>query len=674
MNSPFRQDKRRGKVSTVLGPDYLVVLHFSGTDRLNDLFEYYVETLSIDQAVDLNSLLGTHATFTMKTADGERHFDGIIAQADWAGASKDGFHYMLTIRPWFWLAGLRRNQRIFHNKTVVEILTLLLQPYAGLGNPAVENRLVKGYPVLEYTVQYKESDLAFACRLMERFGISYHFVHTAGSHSLVMADSVEGHADIGAREFKLYEGPRPTDTEHFWQWRKSRGVTTGAVRLTDWNFKTPPAAMLVDQMGNASHAQGGIESFDYPGNYLDLDDGKAVVALRTLQERGQAERVQAEGNAATLSSGLRMTLSGATLPDATGLPFLCLAATHTYRESSYHSGTQEEGASYTAQYVLMPASHPIAPRRKTPVPVVQGPQTAVVVGAGEIDCDEYGRILVRFHWDLENAFSMRCRVSQNWSGKGWGGMVIPRIGMEVVVEFLEGDPDKPLVTGCVYNGANPVPYLLPDNKTRSTFKSKTHEGTGFNELRFEDAKDNEEVFIHGQKDMNIKIEHHRSERVNVNKVESVGDSKASEVNNMLDQVVGGDFRVFVGPNQRGKISPGNASAEVQGIGGTPSGIGRGVGQSGSGNMEVTIEKDLSESVGRNVSQVLGKTKSTNVGDSYFIDVKKNYVLDVGEQITIKCGQSQITLDKAGNIAVNGKVGTITMDQLLKLLADIVKIN
>lgn len=674
MNSPFRQDARRGNLTTVLGPDELVLLHFSGSDRLNDLFEYHVEALSANKAVDFDKLLGTHATFTIKTPAGERHYDGIIAQAEWAGESKDGIHYMFTLRPWIWLAGLRRNQRIFHNKSVVEVLTTLLQPYAGLGKPAVDNRLTKSYPTLEYTVQYRESDLAFACRLMERFGINYHFTHDTGSHSLVMTDGVEGHTLIGERDYMNYVGRHPSDAEHFWQWRQLRGVTTGAVRLTDYNFKTPSAAMEVSQSGHMSHPQGAIESFDYPGDYPELGLGETMVGLRTRQERGQDARIQAEGDIASLCSGLRLNLSGDAIADATGLQFVCLATTHTYRAGGFHSGTQVDEQKYTAQYMLMPVTQPIAPRRKTPQPLVYGPQTAVVVGDGEIDCDQYGRILVRFHWDLDKAYSMRCRVSQNWAGKGWGGMVIPRIGMEVVVEFLEGDPDKPLVTGCVYNGNNTVPYLLPDNKTRSTFKTKTHEGTGFNELRFEDSKDKEEIFLHGQKDMNIKIEHHRSERVNVNKVESIGDSKASEVNNMLDQVVGGDFRVFVGPNQRGKITPGNASAEVQGLGGTTSVIGRGVGQNGSGNMEVTIEKDLSESVGRNVSQVLGKTKSTNVGDSYFIDVKKNYVLDVGQQITIKCGQSQITLDKDGNIAVNGKVGTITMDQLLKLLADIVKIN
>ena len=423
MNSPFRQDTRRALLSTALGPDVLVLLRFSGTDRLNDLFEYHVEALSTDGSVDFDKLLGTHATFTIKTPQGDRHYDGIIEQAEWVGASKDGYHYLFTLRPWFWLAGLHRNQRIFHNKSVVEILVQLLQPYGGLGNPAVENRLTGSYPVLEYTVQYRESDLAFACRLMERFGISHHFVHAAGSHSLVLTDGLESHGQIGARDYKIYEGHHPNDAEHFWDWRQRRGVTTGAVRLTDWNFKAPPAAMEVDQTGTATHAQGLIESFDYPGDYLDLDRGKAVVALRTRQERGQDARIQAEGDIATLSSGLRVTLSGDLVADATGGQFLCLSATHTYRGEGFQSGAQDHSPAYTAQYTLMPASQPLAPRRKTLLPIVQGPQTAVVVGEGEIDCDDYGRILVRFHWDLENAYSMRCRVSQNWAGKGWGGMV-----------------------------------------------------------------------------------------------------------------------------------------------------------------------------------------------------------------------------------------------------------
>jgi len=674
MNSPFRQDTRRGRLSTVLGPDVLVLLGFSGTDRLNDLFEYHVEALSTDHAVDFDSLLGTHATFTITTPHGERHYDGIIEQAESMGVEKDGFHYLFTLRPWIWLAGLRRNQQIFHNKSVVEILSDLLQPYASLGQPAVENRLGLTYPLLEYTVQYRETDLAFARRLMERFGISFHFIHAAGSHSLVMTDSTEGHEAIGDRDYKIYEGHHPSSSEHFWQWRQRRGVTTGAMRLTDWNFKTPPAAMEAEQAGDAAHAHGLIESFDYPGDYPDLDRGKTVVGLRARQEGGKHARVQAEGDIATLFSGLRVTLSGDVMPGATGLQFLCLSATHTYRGDVFHSGTQDQGPAYTAQYVLMPITQPIAPRRKTPIPLVQGPQTAVVVGAGEIDCDEYGRILVRFHWDLNNAFSMRCRVSQNWAGKGWGGMIIPRIGMEVVVEFLEGDPDKPLVTGCVYNGSNPVPYDLPDHKTRSTFKTKTHTGTGFNELRFEDAKDNEEIFIHGQKDRNTKIEHNQSERVNVNKIESVGHDKASEIENNLLQVVDGNMDLRIGPGNRNAVTPTGARDRPEGLPTIPLRFGPVGSSPGVGDLTIAVERNKTQTIGDTHDERVTGNKTTDVKKSYRVDVKQEIEITAGDRITLNCGQSRLVMESNGTITVNGKTIQITADKLITLLADIVKIN
>ena len=209
-------------------------------------------------------------------------------------------------------------------------------------------------------------------------------------------------------------------------------------------------------------------------------------------------------------------MTGDQVPGVKDQKYLCLSATHSYVSDAYGSGDEtSDGYAYSGSYVFIPAfDTPLAPERKTALPIVQGPQTAVVVGEGEIDCDEYGRILVHFHWDLEKAFSMHCRVSQNWASQGWGGMVIPRIGMEVIVEFLEGDPDKPIVTGCVYNGKNKVPYELPKHKTRSTFRTDTHKGRGFNELRFEDKKGREEIFIHAQKDMNIGVRNNRNTHVN----------------------------------------------------------------------------------------------------------------------------------------------------------------
>ena len=674
MNAPLKQSDRLGRLTTVLGVDVLSLLRFDGDEHLNNLFEYRVEALAIRDDLDFDALIGTHATVEIEGLTGTRAFDGIVTTARWIGVGENGHRYDLTLRPWLWLAGKRRNQRIFHNKTVVQILQELFADYADLGDPALEVRLHSEYPVLEYTVQYRESDLDFARRQLERHGISCHFTHKSGSHTLVLTDDALAHEEIGMRPFKSYDGHHQYDYEHFWDWAPERNLATGAIRQTDYNFKHPLQAMETDHVGNAVHAQGQIESFDYPGDYLVPDVGKILSRMRAEQERGADRRNRATGDCLSLGAGLRVTLGGDNVP-GTGDTFLCLSSSCQFVSQAYGSGGQDSSKyAFTGSYTLMPDTAPMVPPRQTPVAVVQGPQTAEVVGEDEIDCDEFGRILVRFHWDLKNAYSMRCRVSQNWAGAGWGGMVIPRIGMEVVVEFLEGDPDKPIVTGCVYNGKQNVPYDLPANKTRSTFRTDTHQGTGFNELRFEDKNGEEEIFVHAQMDMNSKVEKHRTERININKVESVGDSKASEIDNIFDQIVGGDMRLFVGPGQRGKVTPGSATEALEGIGGTASVIGKGAGQTGAGNMEVTIEKDLSESVGRNVSQVLGKVKNTSVGESYYIDVKDQFILDVGERITFKCGQSVITLDKAGNIAVNGKVGTVNMDQLLKLLADVVKIN
>ncbi|WP_415635698.1 type VI secretion system Vgr family protein, partial [Paracoccus aminovorans] len=488
MNAPLRQSERLGRLTTALGPDTLALLRFDGSDHLNELFEYRVEALATRPDLDFDQLIGTHATVEIETRDGPQPFDGIVTQARWAGVGENGHRYDLTLRPWFWLASRRRNQRIFHDKTVIQILTELLADYAQLGDPAVEFQLSQDYPSLEYTVQYRESDLDFARRQMERAGISFHFRHAMGSHTLVLTDDVLAHETIGARPYKSYDGHHQAEGEHFWDWSPERNLTTGAIRLTDYNFKTPDAAMEADRLGDAAHAQGAIESFDYPGDYLAQDVGKIVAGLRTSQERGADRRNRAVGDCASLRAGRRVTLSGDPVP-GTGETYLCLSASHHFVSEAYGSGGQgSDGYAFTGSYALMPDTAPMVPPRRTAVPVVHGPQTAMVVGEGEIDCDAFGRILVRFHWDLSGAHSMRCRVSQNWAGAGWGGMVIPRIGMEVVVEFLEGDPDKPLVTGNVFNGRNGVPYELPKHKTRSTFRTKTHDGKGtgrgFNELRF----------------------------------------------------------------------------------------------------------------------------------------------------------------------------------------------
>ncbi|RNF34519.1 type VI secretion system Vgr family protein [Paracoccus methylarcula] len=540
MNAPFKQIERTGRLLTALGPDALVLLRFNGTDRLNELFEYQVEALSAQDDLDFDALIGTHATVEIEAHDTMRPFDGIVTKARWVGVGENGHRYDLTLRPWFWLAGKRRNQRIFHDKTVDQILQELFMDYVSTGDAAFEMKLSEVYPVLEYTVQYRESDLDFARRQMERHGISFHFRHEAGNHVLVLTDDVITHENIGPREFRRSDGHHQAPGEHFWEWSPERNLTTGAVRLIDYNFKTPTATMESDHIGDAAHSFGRLESYEYPGDFPDQDSGKLTARLRTKQERGGDRRNRAVGDCASLGSGMVITLTGEPVP-GTGERYLCLSASHNFVSEAYGSGgTGSDGYSFTGSYTLMPDTAPMAPPRQTPVPIVQGPQTAMVVGDGEIDCDEFGRILVQFHWDLEGARSMRCRVAQNWAGNGLGGVVIPRIGMEVVVDFIDGSPDKPIVTGCVVNGKNGNIYGLPASKTKSGFKTKTHGGSGFNELSFEDANGAEKIFLHAQKDLERVVKDNESTLVEAGnrsiKVQAGDEIKAVDSGNLAETI------------------------------------------------------------------------------------------------------------------------------------------
>ena len=632
MNAPFRQAERLGRLSTSLGTGALALLRFDGTDHLNDLFEYRVEALSTRDDLDFDALVGTHATVEIEAHDEMRAFDGIVTSARWAGVGENGHRYDLTLRPWFWLAGKRRNQRIFHDKTVIELLQELLADYSGLGEPALEIKLSQSYPKLEYTVQYRESDLAFARRQMERHGISFHFRHAPGSHTLVLTDDVLAHDEIGDRPFKRYDGHHQYEQEHFWEWAPERNLTVGAIRQTDYNFKKPDQAMETESLGDAEYTEGQIESFDYPGDYLDQGIGRIVSGLRTAQERGADRRNRATGDCVSLGAGMRLVLSGDKIP-GTGEGYLCLSATHHFVSEAYGSGGEgSDGYAFTGRYVLMPDTAPMFPPRRTHVPTVQGPQTAEVVGEGEIDCDEYGRILVKFHWDLHEQYSMRCRVSQNWAGNGWGGMVIPRIGMEVVVEFLEGDPDKPLVSGCVYNGKNSVPYDLPANKTVSTFKSDTHQGGGYNEFRFEDQAGREEVFMHAQKDHNTIIENDESH--------SIGHDRSKTVGNDQSEAIGHDKTISVGNNHTETI--GNDMVYN---------VGR--------NQQENYGKDHIHRVGNSHKQSIYADHMYEAGRNFEGEVFGRYTLDVGESIT---NNTKVhTLMAFQKMQVKGPGGKITID-------------
>ncbi|MBB5723230.1 type VI secretion system secreted protein VgrG [Loktanella ponticola] len=658
-----------GMLTTALGADELVLLRFNGDEHVNTLFNFNVEALSVKADIDFNALVGTPASVSLKTFENpDQVFHGFVTATKFNGVDENGWRYDLTLRPWFWLAGLRRNQRIFAEKSVVEILDELLSPYSHLGEPAVKKKLTKSYAPLEYTVQYRESDLAFATRLMERFGISYHFAHTDAGHTLVLTDDMTEHAPIAGDSRKFVQVPEMhrADEEHFWNVSPARRITTGAIRLTDYNFKTPLAMMEADHTGDAAFDEGIIESFDFPGNYLDQSEGKKLAKLRTAQERGQDDRHFVTGDATSMRAGLIVKITGDPIKGVDD-PCLCLTARHTYSSNTYASGNGSGTATYEGTYVMLPTAAPLAPERKTHIPTVQGPQTATVVGEGEIDCDEYGRILVHFHWDLAQAYSMRCRVSQNWAGKGWGGMVIPRIGMEVVVEFLEGNPDLPLVTGCVYNGKNDVPYPLPANKTRSTFKTNTHQGTGFNELRFEDEKSKEEIFVHAQKDRNEKTLNCHSERIDNNWVQSVGQNKSIEVNNNHVEAIGGNMNLTVGPSAIGKVVSAAAAGMAGGVGSVAAGLGlMGAAIPGEGHYVETIDLTKTKTIGISSSATIGVSQSVQVGKSIAIKSGESIDTESGKSIAVASGES-IDVTSGKSIAVtSGETIAVTSGKTMDI--------
>lgn len=534
-----------GRLLTPLGGESLLLLEFRGSEGVNELFKFDVTAQTQDDApIDCDKLLGQHVSLRFRTIHNEiRWFDGIVTATRYMGRDQESEAYKLELRPWFWLLSKRRNSRIFSEMSVDQILSQLFGEYNALGRQLFKLTLQQSYPVLEYTVQYRETDLDFARRMMEQHGISFHFDMSIGNHCMVLSDSTGDFEPLegNSRPFYPVFGQNRAEEEHFSEWGQARAVTTGKVTLRDYNFKTPRENMEVEEEIAPSYDQGGdLISYDYPGKYPAAGDGTPLARRMLDGYRAGDTDFVARGDVLSLAAGQTVTLSEHP-DDAMNAEYVALQIQHHYISEGYRTGMrgrQNDEEGYSGRYRLAEIDAPLAPERITPRGVVNGPQTAVVVGSGEIDCDEHGRILVQFHWDIESQKSMRCRVSQSWAGNAWGAVFIPRIGMEVVVEYLDGDPDQPIVTGAVYNGDNKPPFTLPGNKTQSGIKTySTPGGGGYNSLVFEDKKGGEKIDVHGQKDLTVLIENdetrhikrHYSGKIDVNSKEEIGGVMALEV-------------------------------------------------------------------------------------------------------------------------------------------------
>lgn len=643
MPKTFSQANRQGKLHSPYGEDGLLLTHFNGVDAVDELFEYHVEAISEEAPVDFDKALGEHLTVEIESiAHGPHFFDGILTEAEWIGEGEGGYLHRLVLRPWLWLASNRRNQRIFNEKSAEDIINEVLGKYgksleisaSGMSEP------------LEYTVQFGETDLDFIRRLASRFGASFHFQHEKGEHKLVFTDSHDGFKKIKGdnRKFMSVIGQNVSEEEHFSTFSTRRRLTPGKVVLKDYNFKTSTKAMDGDHAGDGAHSNADLEYYDYPGNHLDQAAGKKIARIRMLQLRSADKHFFAEGDVISLAAGQRVTLKDHPDSNLTDKEYLTLRTITEFTAESYISGgTGGRNDSFSAHYEFVETSVPYLPPVIATTRKMAGVQVAKVVGAGEIDCDEFGRILVAFPWDMGGGQSMRCRVSQSWAGSSWGSIYIPRVGMEVVVQFVDNDVDRPLVTGCVYNDANMPPFGLPGKKNISGFKSNSTEGGGgYNEYVMDDTKGNELIRVHAQYDMDTTILHderrsvgvNRSKSIGVNETNTIGKDRTTEIGKDETLTIGNDRTTTILANEIRSVA-GNETETVAAHSMTS--IGGNKGDTIGANHVVTVGGHRAVTVGGAIATTIGAVSALNIGGASEIGVGGDQVTIVGGDQTINTG-------------------------------------
>jgi len=522
------QDDRHIKLTTPLGGGMLLVHSFRGQEGISSLFHFELDLVSIHPAIAFKDLLGQSVTVELLLVDGSpRYFHGVVRRLFQTGLTHENLAtYCMELVPWFWLLSLTSDCRIFQNLSLQEIVS---QVFDDLNFTDYEFRGVIGGQVKrEYCVQYRESAFNFVSRLLEEEGMFYFFEHSADKHLLVIADTSAEHAPCPGQETARLEtgshqGFKTQDIILGVSWCED--VQSGAVALSDFNFETPSTSLMVELASDRP-----MELYDYPGSYLMRDRGDLIARLRLEEQNATVSRLEGASTCRAFCPGYRFALQDYFRPDVEPDQVL-LKVWHEARQSL--GAGDGQGFSYRNSFTSFPLSVPYRPPRSSRKPVVNGTQTAIVVGKSgeEIWTDKYGRVKVQFHWDRrgqrdENS-SCWIRVAHQWAGKNWGSIFTPRLGQEVIVDFLEGDPDRPIIVGRVYNAEQMPPYELPTEATKSTIKSDSSKGGGgFNELRFEDKASEEEIFLHAQKDFNIKVLNNHSRSVDANESIAVGGNRS----------------------------------------------------------------------------------------------------------------------------------------------------
>ncbi|HEY4352180.1 MAG TPA: type VI secretion system tip protein TssI/VgrG [Paraburkholderia sp.] len=515
-------------LTSTLGTN-LLFANLTAKESLGRLFSYEIETISRNAQVDLRALLGTPMTVKLDTPQGyTRYFNGIVSEGEQSGfVNIDDVRYAVyrfTLVPKPWLLSRKCDCRIYRSMSVPEIVRAVL---GEIGYGDVNLSLSGHYPARDYCVQYRESYFDFISRLMEQEGIYYFFTHTDSTHTMVLADALGAHSTVPTFEQIPYAPPTQRGKRmkaSISEWRSMRTVNPTKVQLDDYDYLKPKASLLAtEELTDTAdaHSVSGLDIYDYPYEYVgynqQLSDGQRYAQVRADAMNVRQATSSGTTDAAGLGTGVLFTLKDFPLQQV-NQEYLVIDTVIRLVEPDYVSGggADDGEVPFTCDFEAISARQPFRTLPDTPRPTIAGLQTAVVYGdtAEDIAVDKYGRVQVTFFWNQPDKphaqNSCPVRVAQFWAGKRWGGQFIPRVGQEVVVSFLDGNPDRPLIIGSVYNADNMPPYSLPDNKTQSGVRSRSHQGGGsedYNEIRFEDRMGSEQVLIHAQKDLREESEH-----------------------------------------------------------------------------------------------------------------------------------------------------------------------
>ena len=665
------QDNRSVKVTTPFGPNVLVFARMSHVEPLSQPFQSEVALFSESGDLDPDSILGKPLTVELTTTGTTplRYFHGLVAEFEQVGFGERLHEYRAVTRPWFWFLTRTADCRVFQSKAVPDIFRDVCHQ-AGFAD--FDLRFAGSYQTLEYCVQYRETDFNFLSRLLEREGIFYFFEHSANKHVMVLTDDVgECKAVAGYDEVPFYPATEQgalRERDHLQSWSFQKSFQPGRFSSRDYNFEQPGLVPEGTSSISRSYETSKLEIYDFPAEADELvSKGVERVAKLRVEELQVPQMIaRGSGDAAGLAAGHVFKLTGHAR-SSLDIQYLITSTTVDLSSDAYHAGAGGSGTQFSIAVEGVDARAPYRPPRITPKPMIHGTQTAVVVGpkGDEIHTDQFGRIRVQFHWDrygkLDEKSSCFVRVGQLWAGKSWGGIYIPRIGQEVIVSFMEGDPDRPIVIGSVYNGANKPPYSLPENKTQSGIKSRSsQEGTAdnFNELRFEDKKGSELVFLHAEKDQTIEVENDESHSVGHDRSKSVKNNETTTVGKDRTESVGGNESITIDQDRtesvKGSESITITKDHTQNIGGSRTlAVTKDESIAVSGGRTDEVTKDEQVSIGQKRSQSIGTNDTLSVGEKLSINA--------GQTVEIVTGSASITMRQDGTITVKGNNITLSGD-------------